>query len=331
VAPRALAVGAALTGLILAAGVLGVSRGEFPLPLPDVAAALTGAGDQATRFIVVELRLPRALTAVLVGLALGMSGAIFQDLARNPLVSPDVIGIMAGAGLVAAGILVLGGSSAAVPAGALAGGLLTAGAVYVLAWRDGIHGARLVLVGIGITAMLTAATSYLLTRGAIDDVQRATVWLVGSVYGRGWEHVLPLGLALVVLVPAALALSRALEALQLGDDVATAFGVRVERSRGLLVLVAVALAAFAVAAAGPVAFVAFIAPHLARRLVPGAGPGTVLPLAGLAGAALVVVADTGARLALAPTELPVGIVTTVLAAPYFLVLLHRANRLGVTG
>jgi iron complex transport system permease protein len=331
VAPRALFVGLVLT--VLAAGglVLGVAEGTFDVPVGEVVATLLGGGDSSAQFIVLDLRLPRALTAVLVGLALGMSGAIFQDLSRNALVSPDVVGVTAGAGLTAVAVIVLGGSSATVPLAALAGAAATAAALYALAWRGGLQGTRLVLIGIGLTAMLAAATNYLLTRGELTDVQRATVWLVGSVYNRGWEHVVPLAISLVVLVPAALLLTRGLEALQLGDDVARMLGVRVERTRALLVLVAVALAAGAVAAAGPVGFVAFIAPHLVRRLVPGAGPGTVLPLAGLAGAALVVVCDTGARLVLAPTELPVGILTTVLAAPYFLVLLQRANRLGATG
>jgi len=315
-----------LTGLVLS-----VAQGELALSPLEVLRALAGAGDGSTGFVVVDLRLPRALTAVLVGLAFGMSGAIFQELSRNALVSPDVVGVSAGAGLAGVAIIVLGGSASLIPAGALAGGLVTAVALYVLAWRDGLQGYRLVLVGIGLTAMLGAATSYLLTRGEITEVQQATVWLVGSVYARGWEHVLPLALALLVLVPAALATTRWLSALQLGDEVAVTLGVPVARARAVLVLVGVALAAFAVAAAGPVAFVAFIAPHLARRLVPGAGPAALLPCTGLAGAALVVLADLLARTAFAPVELPVGIVTAVLAAPYFLLLLRRADRLGATG
>ncbi len=328
---RAWVVGVALALVTVAGLVLSVTEGELGLSPLEVVRALIGAGDASTTFVVVDLRLPRALTAVLVGLAFGMSGAIFQELSRNALASPDVVGVTAGAGVAGVAIIVLGGSAVLVPAGALAGGLVTAAALYVLAWREGLQGPRLVLVGVGLTAMLGAATSYLLTRGEITEVQQATVWLVGSVYARGWEHVVPLALALVVLLPAALATTRWLAALQLGDDVAVTLGVRAQQARAVLVLVAVALAAFAVAAAGPVAFVAFIAPHLARRLVPGAGPAVLLPCSGLAGAAVVVLADLLARTAFAPVELPVGIVTAILAAPYFLLLLRRANRLGVSG
>jgi len=331
VAPRALAVALVLAAVCVVSLIAGVAAGEFAIPPLDVARTLIGGGSTTTEYIVLDLRLPRAITALLVGLALGMSGAIFQDLSRNALVSPDILGITTGAGLLAVALIVLGGPTDLIPAAACLGGLVTALAVYLLAWRNGIHGTRLVLVGIGVSAMLVGGINYLLTRGEIGDVQRATVWLIGSVYARDWGHVVPLAIACGVFVPLALLLSRALDALQLGDDVARALGVRAERARGALILAAVCLAAFAVAAAGPVAFVAFVAPHLARRLVPGAGPGVILPLAGLAGAALVAGADAVGRVALAPTELPVGILTTLLAAPYFLVLLHRANRLGASG
>lgn len=327
-ARRAWVLAVALVAVAGVAVALGVARGEFAVPLGDVLAAFAGQADPATSFVVVDLRLPRSLTAILVGVALGASGAILQDLARNGLVAPDVIGVTAGASLAAVAVLVLGGATALLAPAALAGAALAAVALYVLAWRDGLQGARLVLVGIALNAMLIAATSYLLTRGDIEEVQRASVWLVGSVYARGWGHVVPLGTAVAILLPLALVLTKSLAALQLGDDVALLLGLRVQRARAALVLVAVALAAGAVAAAGPVAFVAFIAPHLARRAVAGAGPGAILGLAGLVGAALVAGADTATRLLLAPTELPVGLVTTLIAGPYFLVLLHRASRLG---
>lgn len=328
---RVLGVLAAGSAATLAALTASVAHGEFAIPPGDVLAALAGAGDRATGFVVLELRLPRALTAVLAGVALGIAGAIFQDVARNPLVAPDVIGVSSGAALAAVALIVLGDADGvmSVPLAALAGALAAGAALYLLAWRGGVHGYRLVLIGIGLAALFQAAISFVLTRGQIFDVTRAYVWLVGSLNGRGWEHVRPLAAALAVLVPAALALGRRLSALQLSDDVARALGVGVERSRLALLATAVALTGVAVAAAGPIAFVAFVAPHLARSLCRSVAPTAVLAAAGAIGALVIASADVAARLLMSPAGVPVGIVTTVLAAPYFLYLLARTR--AVTG
>ena len=324
---RALRVLAALLTATAVAVVASASVGEFPVAPSEVLAALTGAGEDATRFIVLELRAPRALAAVLAGAALGIAGAIFQDVARNPLVAPDVIGVTAGASLAAVALMVLGDESGAlsVPVAALAGAVGAGAALYLLAWRGGVQGYRLVLVGIGVTALLQAGISYVLTRGRILDVTEAYVWFVGSLNGRGWEHVRPLAAALAVLVPAALVLGRHLAALQLGDELARALGLGVERARLGLLLVAVVLTGLAVSAAGPVAFVAFVAPHIARRLAGPVSPAAVMALAGAAGGLLVIVADLAGRTLFAPTEIPVGIVTAIVAAPYFLYLLRVAR------
>ncbi|MGH2804418.1 MAG: FecCD family ABC transporter permease, partial [Thermoleophilaceae bacterium] len=199
------------------------------------------------------------------------------------------------------------------------------------AWRRGVQGYRLVLVGVGVAALLQAGISYVLTRGQIFEVAQAYVWLVGSLNGRGWEHVWPLAAALAVVLPLGPVLARHLEALQLGDDVARALGVGVERARLALLAVAIVLTGVAVSAAGPIAFVAFIAPHIARRVSGSVSPSGVLPAAAAVGALLVLGADLAGRLLFAPTEIPVGIVTSIVAAPYFLYLLRRANRLGITG
>jgi iron complex transport system permease protein len=330
---RVLVILATLGAATLIALTLNIARGEFEIPPLDVLATLVGAGEHATNFIVLDLRLPRALTAVLAGAALGIAGAIFQDIARNPLVSPDIIGISAGASLAAIALIVLGDVSGtiSVPLAALAGSLVTGAVLYGLAWRGGVQGYRLVLVGIGVATLLQAGVSYVLTRGQIFEVALAFVWLVGSLNGRGWEHVWPLAGTLAVLLPLALMLGRQLEVLQLGDDVARALGVGVERARLALLAVAVALTGVAVSAAGPIAFVAFIAPHIARRISATVSPSGVLPVAAAIGALLMLTADLAGRLLFAPTEVPVGIVTAIIAAPYFLFLLRRANRLGVTG
>jgi iron complex transport system permease protein len=330
-ATRARAVAVAAVLAMAAGGVFAfsVSVGEFPIPLAEVVPAIFGFGSPDSQFIVRTLRLPRALTAVLVGGAFGFSGAIFQSLARNPLASPDIIGITSGASAAAVFIIVvLGGGGLMVSIGALGGGLLTAAAIYFLAYRRGITSYRLVLVGIGVGSVLSSVTSYLLTRAEIWDVQRATVWLTGSLNGRGWEHVRPVGAAMLFLVPAVLALVRPLRTLQLGDEAAKGLGVQVERSRRYLIIVAVAFAAVATSSAGPVAFVAFVAPPIARRLCRSSL--TLIP-ASLAGALLLLASDVVGRRAFAPTEIPVGIITAIVGAPYLLWLLARANKVGKGG
>ena len=328
---RVLGVCAALAVVIAVAFAVSVSVGDFPIPLAEVVPAIFGYGDPDADFIVRTLRLPRALTGLLVGIAFGLSGAIFQSLARNPLASPDIIGVTAGAGLAAVAIIVLAGSvsSFTISVGALVGALATAVAVYLLAYKRGITGYRLVLVGIGVSAVLFSLTSWLLTRAGIYDAARATVWLTGSLNGRGWEHVRPVGSALLILLPVTLALARPLRALQLDDDTARGVGVRVEPSKLGLVVAGVGLAALATASAGPVAFVALVAPQIARRLTVGSG--VVLVPAALTGGALVLLSDLVATQAFAPVQLPVGVVTAVVGAPYLLWLLARANRVGRGG
>jgi iron complex transport system permease protein len=326
---RAITVSVVLTAAIALTFCVSVSVGDFPIPLRDVVPALFGHGDADSGFVVRELRVPRALAAVLVGAAFGFSGSIFQSLARNPLASPDIIGVTAGAATSAVFVIVIvHGTGYMVSAGALVGALVAAAAIYTLAYRRGMSPYRLVLVGIGVAAALNALTSYLLTRAEIVDAQRAAVWLTGSLNGRSWDHVRPLAPALLVLFPMVLLLARPLRALQLGDDTAKGIGVRVERSRIALVMVAVTLAAVATAAAGPITFIAFVAPPIARRLVNA--PLNLVPSA-LIGALLLLLSDLVARRAFAPIELPVGVVTGVIGGPYLLWLLARANKVGGGG
>ena len=304
-----------------------VSVGEFPIPISDVVPGIFGLGQPDATFIVQELRLPRAICGLLVGIALGVSGAVFQSTVRNELASPDVIGITAGAGTAAVLMIVVwGSSSVSLSVAALIGGLGTALAIYLLAYKRGVSGYRLILVGIGFQFGLTSVTAYLLTRARIEDVQRATVWLSGSLNGAGWEQVVPLACAVAVLVPLVLLLARGLRALELGDDAAMGIGVPVQRTRAVIVIAAAGLAAFATAAAGPVAFVAFVAAPIARRMV-GSGDVVLIPAA-LTGALLLLSADLVARKGLGSIELPVGILTGILGAPYLLWLLSTTNRVG---
>ncbi|WP_206786852.1 iron chelate uptake ABC transporter family permease subunit [Amycolatopsis sp. MtRt-6] len=324
---RAVVVSAALTLAIVVVFAVSLAVGDFPVPLGDLPGLLFG-GDGVGRaaYVVTELRLPRAITGVLVGVAFGTSGALFQRLLRNPLASPDVIGVTQGASAAAVVAIVLfGAGGAVVSAAALAGALLTGVTIYLLARRGGVHGYRLVLVGVGIGAVLSSVVSYLMTWADVTLAQQALVWLTGNLNGRSWDHVVPLAVALVVLLPAALLRSRALAGLQLGDDTAAGLGLDVERSRVTLLLIAVALAAFATAAAGPVAFVAFVANPIATRLVGGARAG-LLPAA-LTGALVVLLGDFAAQHLLGE-QVPVGVVTGAVGAPYLLWLLATANRAG---
>lgn len=305
--------------LTAAIGAFALTRGDYELPLADVLRTLSGHGTLITYDVVVNNRLPRVLVGIGVGTAFAVSGAIFQRLARNPLVSPDLIGINAGAALAAVLMITVLGSGW-IPLGALIGSLLAAISVYLLAYRNGVSGHRLVLVGIGVTAIIGSFTAYLLTLADIYTAKSASMWLAGSLAGRSWAHVVLVGITVAVGLPAALASTRQLRLLELGDDLARALGGRVELARGALIAIGVGLAALATAAAGPVGFVALVAPQLARRLVPR-GPGLLLPAS--IGALLVVASDLIARTAFAPSALPVGVVTAFLGAPYLLFLLAR--------
>ena len=321
----------ALALILLAAFALAMVLGDYPVPLPDLARALlsplTGIRDPGIDFIVLNVRLPRAILAVLAGAAFALAGSLFQTVLRNPLASPDIIGISQGASAAAVFcIIVLGWTGASLALGAFAGALLTAAAIYALAWRDGISPYRVVLVGIAMAAILSAVIAYLFTRARLADVQQALFWLVGSLGAAGTSQLVPLALALVVLVPLAMLASHGLSALQLGDDTARALGSRVELTRLGLLLTAVALAAFATAAVGPVAFVAFVAGPITRQLV-GTSSAGLLPVM-LVGAITMLGADLIAQHALPATQLPVGVVTGLFGALFLIWLLISANRAG---
>ncbi|MEU2356809.1 FecCD family ABC transporter permease [Streptomyces misionensis] len=325
--PRALIVVVLLLAAALAAGVALIGTGDAKIPAADVLRTLAGHGTAYQDFIVRELRLPRVLVGLLVGASLGLGGALFQSVSRNPLGSPDVLGLSQGATAGALVVIVLmSGSAAAVTAGALAGGLLTGLAIYLLAWRQGVHGYRLVLVGIGVSAVLTAVNGYLLTKADMVDAARAVVWMTGSLNGRDWDQVWPLLALCAVLVPLVLAHARGLRMLEMGDDTAGALGVPVQRVRLVVMTGAVLLTAAATAAAGPVSFVALTAPQLARRLTRSPGPNLVPSLC--MGAALLVTADWAAQRAFGADQLPVGVVTGVLGGGYLLWLLVTERRAG---
>ncbi|GAA1228433.1 iron chelate uptake ABC transporter family permease subunit [Prauserella halophila] len=321
-------------GLAAAVGVVflgSLAVGDFQIGIPDLLARLTGRGigvhQLRVDYVLFDLRLPRAVTGLLVGLAFGLAGSVFQRLLRNPLASPDVLGISAGAGAAAVlAIVVFGASGFAVSAGAFTGALAAVALIYALAWQQGVSGYRLVLIGIGINAALLSAVSFLMTRADMTDAQQALLWRTGSLYDSSWEEVAALLGCLMVLVPAALLLARALPTLQLGDDSARGLGLPVERSRLALLLVATGLIGVGTAAAGPVAFVAFLSGPIASRLLGGARPG--IAVAALVGALVTLCSDVAAQHLFGDRQFPVGVVTGAVGAPYLLWLLAKSNRAG---
>ena len=305
--------------------------GDYYVPPGEVVRSLlspfTGLADKGIDFIVLNVRLPRATLAVLTGMSFALSGIIFQTLLRNPLASPDIIGISHGASAAAVFcIIMLGLSGFSVALGALAGAILTALVIYALSWRGGVTAYRVVLIGIGMAAIMSSVMSWLFTRARLFEVQKALGWLIGSLNAAGTGDIAIIAVALVILLPLTVLLVRALDAMQLGDDTATALGTRVEAVRLSLMLVAVAYAAFATSAVGPVTFVAFVAGPIARYLLAGAGKG--FPQAALVGALVMLGSDLVAQHALPSVQLPVGVVTGVFGAGFLLWLLVVSNRAG---
>ncbi|TQJ03410.1 FecCD family ABC transporter permease [Amycolatopsis cihanbeyliensis] len=331
--PRVPALALIGLALLVLVSAVNIGRGSSHIEVLDVLRTLAGGGDRRENGIIFDLRLPRTLTGILVGAALGLSGAIFQTIARNPLASPDILGITWGAGVGAVGVIVFAGyrgqvsglaAELGVPLAGLAGGMLAALLLYGLSWRRGIDGYRLVLIGIGLSAVGYNLVYWLLTVGDVDDAARATTWIVGSLANVGWEAVGPVALALAVLVPATLICAHTIGGLQFGEETARGLGIRVDAARGTLLLLAACLAAVATAAAGPITFVALATPQIALRLARTERP----PLFGslVLGALLTVAADLGVRLLPGAYGLPVGVLTAILGAPYLIYLFVRSRR-----
>lgn len=317
---------AILTALIVIVFAVSLMVGNTFYPLGDVIGVILGQDVDGAAFTVGRLRLPRAVLSVIVGLSFGIAGVTFQTMLRNPLASPDIIGISAGASAAAAfAIIILGLSGTMVSVFAIVAGLVVTLVIYLLATKSGSAGTRLILIGIGIAAMLDAVTQYVLSEAGQWELQEALRWLTGSLNGSTWNQVLPTLAALLVLGPLLLSRSRDLDAMRLGEDTASALGVRVDRTRLVVVIAAVGLIAFATAATGPIAFVAFLSGPIAARIV---GPhGSMLVPSALVGALLVLVADFVGQ-HLVGMRYPVGIVTGILGAPYLVYLIIRTNRAG---
>ncbi|NTZ46144.1 MULTISPECIES: iron-enterobactin ABC transporter permease [Lelliottia] len=315
--------------LLVAASLLiavwSLRSGAVTLDFSQVFNALTGSAPRNITMVVTEWRLPRVVMAILVGAALGVSGAIFQSLLRNPLGSPDVMGFNTGAwsGVLVAMVL-FGQHLTAIAFAAMAGGILTSLVVWLLAWRNGIETFRLIIIGIGIRAMLMAFNTWLLLHASLETSLSAGLWNAGSLNGLTWAKTLPATPIIALMMVCSWLLVRRMRLLEMGDDSACALGVSVERSRLTLMLVAVVLTAASTAIAGPISFIALVAPHIARRISGTARWG--LTQSALCGALLLLAADLCAQQLFMPYQLPVGVVTVSLGGIYLIVLLVQESR-----
>ncbi|MFD5224243.1 FecCD family ABC transporter permease [Microbacterium sp. NPDC058342] len=314
--------------LLLALASVALMAGNTFYTPAEVVRVILGETVPGASFTVGELRLPRTVLAILAGAAFGVAGVTFQTMLRNPLASPDIIGISEGASAVAViGIIGLSLDGPVIGLLALGGALATAVAIYLLANKGGFAGTRLILIGIGVAAMLQSVVSYLLSRAAQWDIQTAMQWLTGSLNNASWERALPLLIAMLIVLPVLLVQGRSLGMLRLGDDSAAGLGVRVGVVRMLFIVGAVVLLAFATAATGPIAFVAFMAGPIAARIT---GPGAaLLTPSALVGAVLVLAGDLIGQNVF-DARYPVGVITGVLGAPYLIYLLGRINRQGAS-
>ncbi|EAZ90643.1 FecCD family ABC transporter permease [Crocosphaera chwakensis] len=304
--------------------IISLSQGETFIHPIEVSKIILGIKNNNVEdtFIIKTLRLPRILVAWLVGVGLAIAGTITQGITRNPLAAPSIIGVNAGAVFAAVTLLIFVPSFAMeiLPIAAFLGGLIVSVLIYFVAWQNGSSPVRLILVGISFNLIITALINLMITFGEINSVSQALLWLIGSVYGRTWEHFMILFPWIIFSSVLAFLMASDLNTLQLGDDVAKGLGSTIEWQRGTLLLICVALAGASVATAGAVGFVGFMTPHLSRRLV-GVSHQGLLPTAALMGGLMVMLADLLGRLLFAPIEIPCGVITAIIGAPYFIFLL----------
>lgn len=315
----------ALLVTLLLTLILSIGIGSTLVPLSEMIQTLVGQGSKQYDFIILSLRLPRVLVALLIGAALGVSGAILQGVIRNPLASPDIIGITNGAAFAATAFIVYLGGSVSIkhlPLAAIAGATTVSVLIYLLAWKKGVSPFRLVLIGIGMSTAMGSLTTFMIVVTNAYTAAEAYVWLTGSIYAASMQKFYILLPFVVIFIFLAVVLSRNVTIQELGDDVATSLGSRVQLQRFLLVFISVILAGAAVAIGGAIGFVGLISPHISRKLV-GASFGSMIPTAALVGALLVALADLIGRTAFQPYDVPAGIFTAAIGAPFFIYLIYR--------
>lgn len=312
--------------------VLSAGLGEMKINPLSVLQVFFGGGTDMDRLVVQSFRLPRIIVALLVGMGLAVAGGILQGMIRNPLASPDILGITGGAAVAVVGFLAIFSdennaltvSIKWLPVAAFLGALVVALLVYFLSWKNGVSPIRLVLIGIGISTLMQALTTLLMILGPIYRASQANIWITGTVYGSNWSEVRILVPLIIILLVVAIMMARTVNIQELGDEIATGVGGRVQRQRFLLLIISTALIASSVAFAGGIGFVGLMAPHMARRLV-GSAFGALLPVSALIGGILVMVADLIGRTMFSPLEVPAGVFTAAIGAPYFIFLLFKTR------
>ncbi|MEC1261660.1 iron ABC transporter permease [Bacillus swezeyi] len=319
-----------LPAFLLLLVLVNLAIGDEKIPLLDVIKSLTGQGDPGVRFMVMEFRMPRIILAVLAGAALAIAGVIAQSLMRNPLAAPDTLGITGGAGLGAVIVTVLFSqqSPLLLTGAAFSGSILAAVLVYSLAYRNGISAVRLALVGIAVNAFCHSGIQLLISR-ASPNVNSALIWLNGSLWGRSWDDVLSLFIWCCLLIPPVWLAAKSLDIIKSGDSIAVSLGISLEKTRFLLLAAAVTLTAAAVTAVGTIGFIGLMAPHIARKLA-GFDSRLLIPVSGLIGGIILLLADAIGRGLMPPLEIPAGLIAAVIGGPYFIYLLRREAKQGRT-
>jgi iron complex transport system permease protein len=312
--------------------VISTGTGEMKINPFMVVQVLFGGGPEMEKLIITSFRLPRIIVALMVGISLAVAGGILQGMIRNPLASPDVLGITGGAAVAVVGFLAffsdknnaLTVSIALLPLAAFLGAGIVAFLVYILAWKNGVSPIRLVLIGIGISTLMQALTTLMMIMGPIYQASQANIWITGTVYGSNWKNVATLVPWTITFLLIAFFAARTINIQELGDEVATGLGGKVQKQRFLLLMISTALIGSSVAFAGGIGFVGLMAPHMARRLV-GSSFGALLPASALIGGILVMTADLIGRTMFSPMEVPAGVFTAGIGAPYFIYLLFKTR------
>ncbi|KZZ83232.1 MULTISPECIES: iron ABC transporter permease [Bacillaceae] len=329
---KAFKVSIIMAAVLLAGFFISTGAGEVMMSPLEVIKTLTGFGSEMNMLIISSFRLPRILIAILVGVCLAVAGGILQGIIRNPLASPDIIGITGGASFAVVTFLALFSdknnaltvSIQWMPVASFIGAVTVGFIVYALSWKGGSSSFRLVLVGIGFSLLAQSMTTLMMIKGPIYRASQANTWITGTVYGATWQQVkimLPLTLLLLFLT---IIVIRLINLQGLGDELGTGAGSAVQRNRLLLLALSTALTGTAVAFAGGIGFVGLMAPHIARRLV-GSSYGAMLPVSAIAGAFLVMIADLIGRTVFSPLEVPAGVFTAAIGAPYFIYLLYKTR------
>jgi len=309
---------------MVALSIVCLSFGGTNIPFRETLLSLVGKNEEASDLIIIQFRLPRILAAILIGAALAVAGAVLQGVIRNPLASPDLLGVTGGASVAVVAFMTLltGYSIHWVPAIAVAGAFLTALINYVLAWKKGISPFRLVLIGIGISTAMGALTMFLLISGPAYLAAQVLNWMTGSIYGTNWSYIEVLWPWVAIFIPLSFLYAKELNVQSLGESTAVGLGSRLQLSRMILLFYSVALAGAAVGVAGMISFIGLLAPHMARRLV-GHSYKLIIPLSAVLGAMILLLADLAGRMLFLPLDIPAGVFTAGIGAPFFMYLLFK--------